>query len=103
MPVRTSSTRASRSAGRSEAGGARPKVNARPPDARARRGLRPGTCRAPSRDVRTALLALTFVALASARASAADEAASPFEAKPTALFAVLGLGTPVGFMGAEVE
>ena len=53
--------------------------------------------------MRAALLALTFVTVVSARARAADDAATPFEAKPTALFAVLGVGTPVGFMGAEVE
>jgi len=49
-------------------------------------------------------IAFALVALASARAMAADDdAASPFEAKPTAVYLVFGLGTPVGLMGAEIE
>lgn len=55
--------------------------------------------------MRAARLALILVALASPRAFAADdhEAATPFESRPTAIYAVLGIWTPVGFLGAEVE
>lgn len=52
--------------------------------------------------MRTTFLVLTLVALASPPAAAADDA-SPFEAKSTAVYAILGVGTPVGFMGAEIE
>src|SRR3954462_10209740 len=55
--------------------------------------------------MRAAVLAFSLIALASTRALAADDDddATPFESRPTAIYAVLGLGTPVGFLGAEVE
>lgn len=56
--------------------------------------------------MRTAALALTLVVAASGRAAAAadnDNSASPFESRPTAVYAVLGLGTPVGLVGVEME
>lgn len=52
--------------------------------------------------MRRPLLAFAVIALASTRAAAADDATSPFEAKPTAVYAVFGR-TPEGWMGAEVE
>jgi hypothetical protein len=54
--------------------------------------------------MRAAVVAFTLVAVASGRAAAADngDGASPFESRPTAIYAVLGLGTPVGLVGAEV-
>lgn len=51
--------------------------------------------------MRLPLLAFVVIALASGRAAADD--ATPFESKPTAIYAVLGVGTPVGFIGAELE
>jgi hypothetical protein len=55
--------------------------------------------------MRAAVFALTLVVAASGRATAADNdgSARPFESRPTALYAVLGLGTPVGLVGAELE
>ncbi len=55
--------------------------------------------------MRAAVLALTLIVAASGRAAAAnnDGSASPFESRPTAVYAVAGLGTPVGLVGAEVE
>jgi len=55
--------------------------------------------------MRVALIALVLVTLLSARAVAADdgEDASPFEAKPTALFLQSGLYSPLGFAGFELE
>lgn len=55
--------------------------------------------------MRTAFLVLTLVVAASVRAAVADNdgSASPFESRPTAIYAVVGLGTPVGLVGAEVE
>jgi len=55
--------------------------------------------------MRVAVLALTLVALTAGRASAAGdpESVSPFESRSTAVFAVVGLGTPVGLVGAELE
>jgi hypothetical protein len=52
--------------------------------------------------MRRSILALTLLALASARAAAADMV-SEFENRPTALYAQMGLGTPIGFLGLEVE
>jgi hypothetical protein len=59
---------------------------------------------------RAAVVALAFplLAVASATATAAqnaedEEPISAFEAKPTAVYAVVGFGTPVGLMGAEIE
>lgn len=49
-------------------------------------------------------IAFVLVALASASAAANDdEEPSAFEAHPTAIYAILGVWTPVGFMGAELE
>ena len=54
--------------------------------------------------MRVAVLALTLVVVASGRAAADnDGSVSPFESRPTAVFAELGLGTPVGLVGVEVE
>jgi hypothetical protein len=54
--------------------------------------------------MRAGFLALTLVVAASGRAAADNDAsATPFESRPTALYAVLGLGTPVGLVGAELE
>ena len=55
--------------------------------------------------MRAGVLALTLVLAASSRAAAADNdgSASPFESRPTAIYAVAGFGTPVGLVGAEVE
>jgi len=55
--------------------------------------------------MRIAVVALILLGLASTRTAAAegDDAISSFEAKPTAIYAVLGLATPVGMVGAEVE
>jgi len=55
--------------------------------------------------MRAAVLALTLVVAASGRAAAADNdgSASPFESRPTAIYAEFGVGTPVGLMGVEVE
>jgi hypothetical protein len=49
--------------------------------------------------------ALILVLLTWGRAFAAedDESVSPFESRSTAVFGVIGLGTPVGLIGAEVE
>src|SRR6185436_1217888 len=58
------------------------------------RALRPG--------MRTWIAALTLVAVTSARASAAD-VVSEFQNRPTAVYAQFGLGTPLGFVGAEAE
>ena len=50
---------------------------------------------------RAAIVALTLFA----RAAAADDdhSISTFETKPTAIYAIVGLGTPVGALGAELE
>src|SRR5436853_606576 len=53
--------------------------------------------------MRVRLVTFALVALTSAQARAAGDATSPFEAKSTAVYAVFGLGTPVGLMGAEIE
>jgi hypothetical protein len=54
--------------------------------------------------MRIALFALTLLAAAAGPAAAAgNEDASPFESRPTVLYGVLGLGTPVGLVGVEVE
>ena len=55
--------------------------------------------------MRVAVLALTLVVAASGRAAAADNdgSASPFESRPTAIYAELGLGAPLGLVGVEVE
>jgi hypothetical protein len=55
--------------------------------------------------MRAAVLALMLVALTAGQASAAgdDQSVSPFQSRSTAIFAVVGLGTPVGLVGAEVE
>jgi len=55
--------------------------------------------------MRVTILALMLVTLAAGRATAAenDESVSPFESRSTAVFGVVGLGTPVGLVGAEVE
>src|SRR5665213_703087 len=54
--------------------------------------------------MRTALIALTLMAAASGRAAAAaDDDSGPFEARPTAVYAVLGVGTPVGFAWGNPE
>jgi hypothetical protein len=55
--------------------------------------------------MRTAFLALTLVVAVSGRAAATDNdgSASPYQTRPTAIYAELGLGTPVGLVGAEVE
>ncbi len=52
--------------------------------------------------MRTWIAALTLVAVTSARASAAD-VVSEFQNRPTAVYAQFGLGTPLGFVGAEAE
>jgi len=49
------------------------------------------------------LAVFSLVALASTTAAADEEDVSTFVSKPTAVYAVLGFGTPVGFLGAEVE
>jgi hypothetical protein len=60
--------------------------------------------RAFAAGMRFTVLALMLVALASSPAVAADgEVASPFEARSTAVYGVVGLGTPVGLVGAEIE
>ena len=51
---------------------------------------------------RWSIIALTLVTLTSARASAAD-GVSEFQNRPTAVYAQLGLGTPLGFAGVEAE
>jgi len=48
------------------------------------------------------IFALTPFILASARASAAD-VVSEFQHRPTAIYGQIGLGTPLGFAGVEVE
>ena len=54
--------------------------------------------------MRVGLAAFTIAALTSATAAAAaDDDISAFEAKPTAVYLVFGLGTPAGWLGAEVE
>jgi hypothetical protein len=53
--------------------------------------------------MRLAVAAFTLVALAAASAAADDRDVSAFEARPIAVYAVMGLGTPVGLMGAELE
>jgi hypothetical protein len=53
--------------------------------------------------MRSPVVAFMLVALGSARAAAADDTASPFESMPNALYAVLGLDMPVGFIGVEAE
>jgi len=55
--------------------------------------------------MRVTILALMLVALASGRAAANedDASASPFEARTTAVYGVVGLGTPVGLVGVEIE
>jgi hypothetical protein len=54
--------------------------------------------------MRLAGLAFTVVTLTAATgATAEDDDITAFQAKPTAVYAVLGFGTPVGLMGAEVE
>jgi hypothetical protein len=50
-----------------------------------------------------AFAAFVLVAVASASAAADDREVSAFEAKPTAIYAVMGFGTPVGLLGAELE
>ncbi len=52
--------------------------------------------------MRRLIVALTLVAVTSAKASAAD-VVSEFQNRPTAVFAQFGLGTPLGFVGAEAE
>ncbi|HEY7371908.1 MAG TPA: hypothetical protein VIF57_06990 [Polyangia bacterium] len=57
---------------------------------------------------RAAVIAIAFalIALASTTVAAAEDdegQVSAFEAKPTAVYAVVGFGTPVGLMGAELE
>lgn len=56
-------------------------------------------------EMRVAALALVLIVAASGRAAAAgdDASASPFESRPTAIFGILGLGTPVGSVGVEME
>ena len=51
---------------------------------------------------RAAVVALTLVARVSV-ADDDDRSISTFETKPTAIYGVVGLGTPVGAIGAEVE
>jgi hypothetical protein len=53
--------------------------------------------------MRLQILVVTLLALSSTRAAAAEGDSSPFEARSTAVYAVFGLGTPVGLLGAEVE
>jgi hypothetical protein len=55
--------------------------------------------------MRAAILALMLVGLTSGRAAAADddESVSPFESRSTAVFGIVGLGTPVGLIGVEIE
>ena len=55
--------------------------------------------------MRAAVFALMLVIAVSGRAAAADNGdnARPFESRPTTIYAVAGLGTPVGLVGAEVE
>jgi len=58
--------------------------------------------------LRACAFTFALVVLASARAEAAEvaddgEELSAFEARPTAIYAILGVWTPVGFMGAELE
>ena len=53
--------------------------------------------------MRLPVLVLSLVALASARAYAADDVVSEFENRPTALFVQFGVGTPIGLAGLEVE
>jgi hypothetical protein len=52
--------------------------------------------------MRLPVLVTALVALASARAAAAD-GVSEFENRPTALFVQVGVGTPVGWLGLEAE
>ena len=52
--------------------------------------------------MRLATLILVLAGLASGQAMAAD-GVSEFEARPTALYAQIGLGTPLGFLGVEAE
>jgi len=52
--------------------------------------------------MRTWIAALRLVAVTSARASAAD-VVSEFQNRRTAVFAQFGLGTPLGYVGAEAE
>ena len=55
--------------------------------------------------MRAAVLAFTLVAAVASGAAAAnnDGAVSPFESRPTVIYAVLGAGAPEGVVGAEVE
>ena len=55
--------------------------------------------------MRAAVFALMLVIAVSGRAAAADDGdnARPFESRPTTIYGVAGLGTPVGLVGAEVE
>ena len=55
--------------------------------------------------MRAAVLAFTLVASVASGAAAAnnDGAVSPFESRPTVIYAVLGAGAPEGLVGAEVE
>ena len=55
--------------------------------------------------MRAAVIALTLLVATAGRAAAGDDNGrpSPFESRPTAIYWVLGAGTPVGFTGVEVE
>ena len=55
--------------------------------------------------MRAAVLAFTLVAAVSGRAAGAnnDGGASPFESRPTVIYAVLGAGAPLGLVGVELE
>jgi hypothetical protein len=52
--------------------------------------------------MRRSILLLTLFALAP-RTAAADEVVSEFEKRPTALYLQMGIGTPTGLVGIEVE
>ena len=52
---------------------------------------------------RAAVVALMLVARVSVADDDDDHSISTFETKPTAIYGVVGLGTPVGAIGAEVE
>lgn len=53
--------------------------------------------------MRRPILALTLAALLAPAAAKAADGVTEFEARPTAIYAQLGVGTPLGFIGVEAE
>jgi hypothetical protein len=53
--------------------------------------------------MRRPIVAMTLLAALAPAQAAADDDISEFEARPTAIYAQVGLGTPLGFLGVEAE